>query len=290
MTTPDGGGPTVLRRLLGLQLRRLREERGISRAEAAEAIRGSESKISRLELGRLSFRERDVGDLLICFGVVDPGSRETILTLVREANAPGWWRSYSDVLPTWFERYVGLESAASAIRTYEAQFIPGLLQTEDYARAVTRAGQLPGRTSGALDIDRKVGLRAARQRILARADPPRLWAMIDESALRRQIGGWRVMRAQLEHLLELQAHHNVTIQIMPFGFGGHVAQVGAFTILRFSDPDLPDVIYLEHLTGALYLDKREDVDRYHEVFVQLAIDSQQPLNSAATLAGILSDA
>jgi transcriptional regulator with XRE-family HTH domain len=290
VTTPDGGGPTVLRRLLGLHLRRLREERGISRAEAAEVIRGSESKISRLELGRLSFRERDVGDLLTCFGVADPDTRETILTLVREANAPGWWRSFSDVLPTWFERYVGLESAASAIRTYEAQFIPGLLQTEEYARAVTRAGQLPGRTSGVFDIDRKVGLRAARQRILARADPPRVWAVIDEGALRRQIGGWRVMRAQLEHLLELHARPNVTIQIMPFGFGGHVAQVGAFTVLRFSDPDLADVIYLEHLTGAVYLDKREDADRYHEVFVQLAIDSQTPLNSAATLAGILSEA
>jgi hypothetical protein len=262
----------------------MRERRGVTRAEAAKVIHGSESKISRLELGRLSFKDSDVRDLLTHFGVTDPGRREALLALARDANAPGWWHSYNDVLPTWFERYVGLESAASLIRTYEVQFIPGLLQTEEYARAITRAG-LPGRTSDTADddIDRRVDLRATRQQILAHPDT-RLWAVIDEAALRREIGGRRVMQAQLGHLLELQSDPNITIQIMPFGFGGHVAQVGAFSVLRFAELDLPDVVYLEHLTGALYLDKREDTDRYHEVFVQLAFESQQPAQSAETLA------
>jgi hypothetical protein len=262
----------------------MRERRGVTRAEAAKVIHGSESKISRLELGRLSFKDSDVRDLLTLFGVTDPGRREALLTLARDANAPGWWHSYNDVLPTWFERYVGLESAASLIRTYEVQFIPGLLQTEEYARAITRAG-LPGRASDTADddIDRRVDLRATRQQILTHPDT-RLWAVIDEAALRREIGGRRVMQAQLGHLLELQSDPNITIQIMPFGFGGHVAQVGAFSVLRFAELDLPDVVYLEHLTGALYLDKREDTDRYHEVFVQLAFESQRPTESAATLA------
>lgn len=290
MTTLNQGGPTVRRRLLGSQLRKLREERGITRLEAAKAIRGSESKISRLELGRVKFKEVDVRDLLSCFGVVDPDSREAILALARDANAPGWWHSYNDILPTWFERYVGLESAACLIRTYEAQFVPGLLQTEEYARAVTRAGQLHGPVTAGVadDVDRKANLRSTRQQILARDDAPRLWAVIDEGALRRQIGGGRVMRAQLEHLLELHAFPNITIQIMPFGFGGHVAQVGAFTILRFADPALPDIVYLEHLTGALYIDKPEDADRYQGVFIQLAADSQQRAQSVATLMRIRS--
>lgn len=285
----EQGGPTVRRRLLGSQLRRLREERGVTRAEAAEVINGSESKISRLELGRLSFKETDVRDLLTFFGVVDPARREALLALARDANNPGWWHSYNDVMPTWFERYVGLESAASVIRTYESQFIPGLLQTEEYTRAVARAGLSIGhRPLVAGEIERRVTLRSARQKVLASPDT-RLWAVIDEGALRRQIGGEQVMRAQLEHLIEMHRLPNVTIQIMPFGFGGHVAQVGAFTILRFAGPDLPDMVYLEHLTGALYLDKPEEVDRHFEVFVQLAVDSQPPARSAITFAKIISD-
>jgi transcriptional regulator with XRE-family HTH domain len=284
------GGPTVRRRLLGAHLRRLREEQGVTRSDAARVIRGSESKISRLELGRLTFKERDVEDLLSCYGVVDPGICAAILAEAQEANARGWWRTYSDVLPTWFEQYVGLESAASLIRTYEAQFIPGLLQTEDYTHAVTRAGQLHGPSLGVVGdhIERRVDLRSTRQQLLTCPDGPRLWAIIDEGALRRQIGGRHVMRAQVEHLLQLQGRPNITIQVMPFGFGGHVAQVGAFTILRFIGDDLPDVVYLEHLTGALYLDAREDTDRYREVFARLAVDSQRSADSAAALVKILS--
>ena len=289
MTNTDGDGPTVQRRLLGAQLRQLRERGGLTRAQAAEVIRGSESKISRLELGRTGFKDADLADLLARYGVQDDETRQAILVLARDANTPGWWNSYNDVLPTWFERYVGLEAAASMIRTYEAQFVPGLLQTEDYARAVTRAGQLVVPRNGLEDeIERRVALRTTRQQALADSGT-QLWAVIDEGALRRPIGGRRIMRAQLEHLLDLHHNPGITLQVMPFTFGGHAAEVGAFSLLRFARHDLPDVIYLEHLTGALYLENPEDVDRYAEVFLRLAIDSPPPSGSAQALAAIMTD-
>jgi len=285
VTTPNLGGPTVRRILVGAQLRRLREEKGITRSEAGYTIRGSESKISRLELGKVSFKERDVADLLSHYGVMDPQQREAIMALARDANAPGWWHSYDDVLPTWFETYVGLEAAASLIRTYEVQFIPGLLQTEDYARAVTIAGQP---ALAADEIERRVNLRSTRQELLTRSNAARLWAVVDEGALRRPIGGSRVMRAQLEHLLELREIKNITIQIMPFRFGGHAAEGGAFSILRFPEPELPDVVFVEQLVSALYLDKREQVDRYGQIFDRLTVDSQPPDLSAEALKRIIS--
>jgi transcriptional regulator with XRE-family HTH domain len=287
VTTPSLGGPTVRRILVGAQLRRLREERGITRESAGDVIRGSESKISRLELGKVSFKERDIADLLTHYGVEDGAQRDAILSLAREANAPGWWHNYDDVLPSWFETYVGLEEAASLIRTYEVQFIPGLLQTEDYTRAVTVAGRpdLPRD-----EVERRVKLRSARQELLRRSNAPRLWAVVDEGALRRPIGGSRVMRAQLEHLLELRDLKNISIQIMPFRFGGHAAEGGAFSILRFPEPELPDVVYVEQLVSALYLDKREQVDRYGQIFDRLTVDSQPPDLSAETLKKIISRA
>ena len=161
-----------------------------------------------------------------------------MLDLVRQANEPGWWHRYNDLLPTWFQAYVGLEEAAARIRTYEVQFVPGLLQTKEYARAVITAGAAG---LGAEEIARRVDLRLERQRVLDRPDGPVFWAVIDEAALRRPIGGAEVMRAQLEHLAELMRQPNITIQIMPFSFGGHSAEGGAFSILRFPDHDLPDV-------------------------------------------------
>ena len=286
MTTPNLGGPTVRRILVGAQMRRLREAAGITREDAAYVIRGSGSKISRLELGKVSFKERDIVDLLAHYGMTDEQQCEAIINLAREANAPGWWHSYDDVLPQWFETYVGLEEASSLLRTYEVQFIPGLLQTEDYARAVTVAARpsLP-----TVEVERRVKLRIHRQRILDRAaGAPRLWVVVDEGALRRPIGGSRVMRAQLEHLLALRDRRNVTIQIMPFRFGGHAAEGGAFSILRFPEPDLPDVVYVEQLASALYLDKREQVDRYGQIFDRLTVDSQPPDLSAETLQKIIS--
>lgn len=287
VTTAASGGPTVRRILVGAQLRRLRESRGISREDAGYAIRASESKISRLELGRVSFKERDVADLLTLYGVVDDAERRAVLDLVHEANSPGWWQGYDDVLPGWFQTYVGLEEAATLIRTYEVQFVPGLLQTEDYARAVTVSGSPDAPTA---EVERRVNFRMSRQNLLHKDDPPRLWAVVDEAALRRPIGGTKVMRQQIKFLLEAMERSTITVQIMPFRFGGHAADGGAFSILRFPDKDMLDVVYVEQLTSALYLDKREHVDRYVATMERLTTDSQPPDMTAETLHKILAQA
>ncbi len=286
MTVESGGGPTVRRILLGSLLRRLREDKGISREEAGYSIRASESKISRLELGRVSFKERDVADLLTLYGVMDEAERAPLMALVREANTPGWWQNFTDVLPSWFQPYIGLEEAATLIRTYEIQFIPGLLQTEDYARAVITQGNSGVRSD---TIERRISVRMNRQKLLARPTHPRLWVVIDEAALRRPLGGPKVMRAQLEHLIKLAGQPNLSLQIMPFRFGGHAAEGGAFSILRFPEADLPDVVYLEQLAGAVYLDKREDVDRYMEAMDRLCVDSVPPAASIDVLNTIISE-
>jgi transcriptional regulator with XRE-family HTH domain len=284
--TQPGSGSTVRRILLGSQLRRLREAKGITREEAGYEIRASESKISRMELGRVSFKDRDVADLLTMYGVVDETERAALQNLAAEANAQGWWHNYNDILPSWFQVYVGLEEAASVIRTYEVQFVPGLLQTREYARAVVVAGQ-PSATNA--EVERRVGLRMQRQSILYRDKPPRLWVVLDEAALRRPIGGRDVMRDQVRHLIEMAALPNVTIQIMPFRFGAHAAEGGPFLLLRFPESDLPDVVYLEQLTSALYLDKRDEVDAYTEVMDRLSVDGMPPDKSVDLLQRILKE-
>jgi transcriptional regulator with XRE-family HTH domain len=266
--------------LLGAQLRRLREASGITREKAAYAIRGSESKISRMELGRVGFKARDVADLLTLYGVTDTRHRTQLLALAQDANTPGWWHRYNDLLPGWFQPYLGLEAAASLIRTYEVQFVPGLLQTEEYARAVIRLGH--GR-AGTEEIERRVRLRMARQQILTRPDSPQLWAVVDEGALRRPIGGPAVMRDQLDVLIATTRRPRIRLQVIPFDVGGHAAAGGAFTILRFADADLPDVVYLEQLTSALYLEKREDIDQYASALGRLYIDAAPPDRTAAIL-------
>lgn len=291
MTTahPEAGpasGPTALRMLLGAQLRRLREAKGITREDAGYEIRASDSKISRMELGRVGFKERDVSDLLTLYGVTDPKERETLLGLARQANNPGWWHRYNDILPSWFQPYLGLEAAAELIRTYEVQFVPGLLQTADYARAVVLIGH---ERSTPEEIERRVAVRMERQHILNRQHPPQLWALVDEAALRRPIGGPEVMRAQIESLIETTKRPNVTLQVVPFHAGGHAAAGGAFTLLRFPDADLPDVVYLEQLTGAIYLDKRDDVDTYAAVLERLAVEAEPPESTQKILDGILRD-
>ncbi|OHV56785.1 helix-turn-helix transcriptional regulator [Pseudofrankia sp. BMG5.36] len=273
MAVPGGGGPTVRRILLGSQLRRLRESVGIGREEAGYHIRASESKMSRLELGRVSFKKRDVEDLLTLYGVTGEDDRAQVLALVHAANERGWWQPYSDVLPTWFQPYIGLEESASLIRTYELQFVPGLLQTEGYARAVIAGGN---RGASREVIDGRVDVRMNRQKLLTRPDAPRVWAVIDEAALRRPIGGPKIARAQIEHLLELTDHAQLTLQVVPFTVGSHAADGGDFSILRFPDADMTDVVYLERLSGAVYLDKREDVDRYTIAMNQLSLDSCTP--------------
>ena len=283
-TPGSAGGPTVLRMLLGAHLRRLREAQGVSREDAGWEIRASESKISRMELGRVSFKERDVDDLLTLYGLVDAEERDRLLTLARQANTPGWWHRYGDVLPSWFQSYLGLEAAASLIRTYEVQFVPGLLQTANYARTVVQLGY-PDSTDE--EIERRVHMRLQRQERLSKKDGPKLWAVIDEAALRRPIGGPAIMREQLKHLLDVATLPNITLQVMPFRFGMHAAEGGAFTILRFPESDLSDVVYVEQLWGALYLDKREDIDPYLTAMEQLCVESTTPGGTAEILGDIL---
>ncbi|MFD0968540.1 helix-turn-helix domain-containing protein [Plantactinospora endophytica] len=280
------GGPTVLRILLGSQLRRLREARGVSRDDAGWEIRSSGSKISRMELGRVGFKERDVADLLTLYQVTDETERDALLALARQANNPGWWHRYGDVLPNWFQSYLGLEAAAALIRAYEVQYIPGLLQTRDYARAVVllaHDGAPPD------EIERRVELRMDRQKVLTRPGAPQLWAVVDEAALRRPIGGIDVMRGQIEHLIEAGRLPNVTVQVIPFRAGGHAAAGGAFSLLRFPDQELPDVVYMEQLTSALYLDKRDDVDYYAAAMERLCVEAVSPTDTPAFLRAALHD-
>ncbi|MEV4070809.1 helix-turn-helix domain-containing protein [Nonomuraea fuscirosea] len=265
------GSPTVLRILLGTQLRRLRTEQGISREDAGYSIRASHAKISRLELGQVSFKQRDVADLLTLYGVTDPAEREPLLALAKQANAPGWWHQYGDLLPSWFEVYIGLEGAASSIRTYENQFVPGLLQTPAYARAVI---ELAHEKAPRAELDRRVTLRTTRQKRLESGLT--IWAVIDEAVVRRTLGGSEAMRGQIAHLLDMTAERNITVQIMPFERGGHAAAGGPFSILRFPERELPDVVYMEQLTSALYLDKPADSDQYMEVMDRLSIQAEEP--------------
>jgi transcriptional regulator with XRE-family HTH domain len=275
-------GPTARRLILGSQLRRLREASGISRADAGYSIRGSGSKISRMELGRVGFKERDVADLLSLYGVTSDCERQTFLDMVRQSNQPGWWNRYNDLLPSWFQDYVGLEESASRIQTYEIQFVPGLLQTESYARAVAVRGR---RDSAAEEVERRVQLRMRRQKLLAQPQGPRLWAVIDESVLRRPIGGPAVLREQIEHLLEITRQPSVSLQVLPFERGGSSAE-GAYSMLRFAEPEIPDIVYLEHLCGALYLDKPDEVEIYTRANHQLAVDAYTPEATRETLSAV----
>jgi len=269
---------TVLRMLLGAQLRRLREAADVSSEKAGYEIRSSRSKISRMENGRVGFKIRDLEDLLTLYGVTDGQQRSEVLALARQSSAPDWWARYSDILPGWFETYLGLESAAVGIRSFEVQFVPGLFQTEDYARAVTWLGH---HSAAADEIDRRVDLRISRQDLLTRSGPPRVWAIMDEAVLRRPYGGAAVMRAQLRRLVEAAELPHVTLQVIPFASGGHAGASGAFSILRFQERDLPDVVYIEQLTSALYLDQRPDVEHYLEVVDQLSGEALTPADSAA---------
>src|SRR5690242_21265242 len=282
----DVQGPTVPRMLVGIELHRYREAAGITPDQAAYEIRASRSKISRMENGLVRFKERDVTDLLTLYGITDEQIRGRLVTLARQANTPGWWSKYGDIMADWFESYLGLETAASVIRTFELQFVHGLFQTEDYARAVT----LLGHTAAPADeIDRRVSLRLKRQDLLTSTNPPQVWSVLDEGALRRPVGGRQVMRAQLSRLAEVTRLRHVTIQVVPFDRGGHAAAGGSVTVLRFSEPDGPDVGYREHLTSALYLDKREDVDHYLEVMNHLSTEALTPAQTVKFITELTQD-
>ncbi|MBF6221833.1 helix-turn-helix domain-containing protein [Nocardia abscessus] len=266
--------------ILGGRMRRLREARGISLEEAGEAIRGSHSKISRLELGRTGFRERDLVDLLALYGVTDEAECAEFKRLAKQANTSGWWHRDTDWLPKWFDTYLGLEHAAQLIRCYEPRVIPELLQTPDYARALF---VLAHPHEDEESIERRVALRMRRQEILTRPDPPQMWLIIEEAALRRRIGGSQVWLAQLEYLLRAAEAPNITVQVLADHVGGPALADGAFTMLRFAETDLPDIVYLQQLTSALYLDKIADLDVYYAVLNQLLVLAPPPEHSRGLL-------
>ena len=276
-----GAGPTVLRMLVGSRLRALREAAGVTVPEAAEAIRASHSKISRLELGRTGYKQRDVADLLTLYGVHDEAERATLLELAHQASQPPWWHRFAEVVPDWFAPYLGLEQAAVLVRSYEMQFVPGVLQTEDYARAVIRLFHLDAPES---EIDQRVELRMARRRMLERSTTQRLWTVVDEGALRRPHGGPAVMRAQLDHLIRVAEElPHVSVSVVPFHVGGHAAAGGPITLLRFPQDQLADVVYLEQLDSALYTNRQDDIEHYWHTLNRLALAAETPEASLATL-------
>ncbi|MFP8963016.1 helix-turn-helix domain-containing protein [Streptomyces nanhaiensis] len=252
--------PTVGQIVLGLRLRDLRERAGKSFEEAARVLSVTTSTVRRMEKAEVGLRPLYVKALLESYGI---GAEETdaFLALVEKANKPGWWHRFRSVLPDWFSLYVSLESEADLIRSYEPHCVPGLLQTEDYARALLRTG-FP--RADEEELDRRVALRTGRQQLLAKPDPPRLWAVLDEQVLRRPVGGADVMRAQIDRLVEVCARPEISLQIMPFSAGPHPGMFGPFQLFRFSYPELPDIVYTESLTGAVYIDERPEVTTYLE--------------------------
>ncbi|WP_184079799.1 helix-turn-helix domain-containing protein [Nocardiopsis mwathae] len=271
--------------LLGSELRKYREARDITRAAAGHHIRGSESKISRMELGRVGFKERDVEDLLKLYGVTDKHVIRTLTDLARDTKKPGWWQEYGESLPNWFQVYVGLEEAASRIRAYESQFVHGLLQTEEYARSVISSGVL----TPTIEVEHRVEVRLRRQRHVYDSTDVRLWAILDEAALRRPIGPVDLMRRQLEHLLKACDHPNITLQVVPFAAGALAAEAGTFTILRYPDFELSDIVYLEQLTGSICLDRRSEIDAYTMAMERLSVIAEQPSQTPDILKEMLSD-
>ncbi|EIF01029.1 helix-turn-helix domain-containing protein [Saccharomonospora glauca] len=277
--------PTARRMIVGAQLRRLREQAGLTRGEAGYHIRASESKISRIELGRVGFKERDVADLLTLYGVTDSSERDVLLEMAREANQPGWWQKFNDYTPKWFEPFLGLEEAASRIQTYELQFVPGLLQTEDYARAVITHG-VPDAASE--EAESRVALRMRRQRLLLRPDAPRLWVVLDESVLRRPVGGRKVHREQLKRLLEATTLPNITVQVVPYDRSGYAAD-GPFTLLRFAQPELPNIGYVDHIAGGIYLERPDEIELIGRSLDRLALDAETPERSRQLISKVLSE-
>ncbi|WP_077800507.1 helix-turn-helix transcriptional regulator [Streptomyces sp. JHA26] len=255
--------PTVGQVVLGRRLQELREAAGLRREEAAKVLRVAPATVRRMETAEVALKIPYVQILLTEFGVPED-EVAAFVALAEEANRPGWWQRYTDVLPDWFSLYVSLEGAARIVRSYEPHFVPGLFQTEDYARAVLDAGTIGN--SGREAVERHVSLRMERQRLLDRPDPPHLWVIMDETVLRRPVSvHGRVMREQLDRLLELSARDRVTLQVAEFDDGPHPGTYAPFTLFRFAEPELPDMVFTEYLTGALYLDSREEVSTHLEV-------------------------
>ncbi len=277
------GAATVLRLVLGKRLQDLREAAGVSFDEAARALDVTHATIRRMEKAQVGLKIPYVEKLLRIYGVVEQEEIEGFLHLVREANQPGWWHRYRDVLPDWFTAFVSLEAEADQIRAYEPHYVPGLLQTEAYAATVLRAG-LPH--APAEEIERLVALRMARQELLTGKRPPLLWIVLDETVLRRPIGRPDVMRDQITRLIESTASPHVRLQIMPFSAGPHPAMYGPFHLFRFPLPELSDVACAESLAGAAYFDQRDDVSAFREALDRMCAQAAPVHRTEAILSGI----
>jgi len=261
---PARTSPTVKRRRLAAELRRYREQAKLTIDDVAGGLEWSTAKISRIENARVTVLPRDTKFLMRSYGVAEGSETwEALLTLSRQSRQKGWWHTYGDAIADWFETYVGLEASASTLRTYESEFVPGLFQTEAYARAVHRAG-MPAADDD--EISRHVAVRMARQELLAEPDAPELWVVVNEAAIRRVVGGPLAMREQLSRLTEATRLPNVTLQVLPFSVGAHAAMAGAFMILGFPEPADPDVVYVNYDTGTLYLEKPPEIERYTLLF------------------------
>jgi transcriptional regulator with XRE-family HTH domain len=267
--------PTLRARRLALELLRRREAAGLTREETARQLEWSTSTIFRIETGRSRPQPGNVKVLLELYGVTGP-ERDGLIRLAREARQPGWWHSFRDVLPNPYEVFIGLEAGAASIRNFEPVVVPGLLQTEEYARQMSRGGP---RELDRDDIERRVQVRMERQRILTREDRPRLWAVVDEAVIRRAVGGPEVMAEQLRHLIECAEQGKTTLQVVPFSAGAHAGTTGPFIILDFPEPTDPSVVYVETLAGDLYLEERADVDRYTLAFDRLLAAALHPDDS-----------
>lgn len=280
MASDPGLSPTLRRRRLASLMRRLREDSGLTRDEVARRLEWSPSKMTRIESAQfVRLPARDVRDLLDVYGVEDKIERDAMVQLAREARQRGWWHQYGDVLQESLRTYVGLEAEASSIRTYHAQLVPGLFQTEDYMREVARAGLV----KDPAEIERRIAARAERQDKLLNKGGPRIWTILDESALCRVVGARQIMRMQLEQLIELSELDNVEIQVLPYLAGAHPAMDGSFVILGFPEPTDPDVVYLEQWTSSLFLEKPEEVARYDEMYDHLRASSLATGDSVAMI-------
>ncbi|MFF6994835.1 helix-turn-helix domain-containing protein [Streptomyces sp. NPDC008313] len=255
--------PTVGQVVLGRRLQELRESAGLKRDEAARVLRVTSATVRRMETAEVALKIPYVQLLLSTYGVPDDEAA-VFVRLAEDANQPGWWQRFHDVLPDWFSMYVSLEGAARLIRSYEPHFVPGLLQTEEYARAVLEAGTVGQTDPGS--VERHVSLRSARQKLLTGEHPPRLWVIMEETVLRRPVSmRGQVMRDQIDLLLEVTRSDHVTLQIAEFADGPHPGTYAPFTLFRFAEPELPDMVYSEYLTGAVYLDSRAEVAAHLEV-------------------------
>uniref|UniRef100_A0AAU1TVW9 Helix-turn-helix domain-containing protein n=1 Tax=Streptomyces sp. NBC_00119 TaxID=2975659 RepID=A0AAU1TVW9_9ACTN len=275
----SGHSPTALRMVLGQLLRQIRKAAGVDADVAGRHIGGSESKLSRLERGLVGAKESDVVALLTLYGVHDEGDLGRFRELVALSQQPGWWHRFDEVLPGWFGKFIGLQEAADVIRTYEVTFVPGLLQTSDYARTVIRKGN-PLATEE--EINDRVELRRIRQTVLTRSEPPRLWALLDEGVLHRPVGGEQIMRAQIQHLIDMADAEFVTLQIAPFT-ASWATPGFPLTHLRFAYSGLPDIVYIEQLRDAQYLDKAVDTEHYRSVLDTLAAQALDPYQTRRLL-------